>query len=658
MTLKKLSPNGEWFVDPSGRKVILRGVNLGGDTKVPYPNGGTHFPTDFSDHKEVSFIGRPFPLEDAQTHFTRLKLWGFNVLRLLTTWEAVEHKGPNDYDEAYLDYFTEIVRLAGEYGFYVFIDFHQDVWSRMTGGDGAPGWIFEKIGIDYKKLSEADAAIVMQQAYDYSKPGIRQEDNYPTMCWSQNYRYAGNGILWTLFFGGRDFAPNFLIDGKNVQDYLQDHYLGCMKQIAERVKQFDFVLGFDSLNEPGKGFIGKAMNDRGLVNKAEDPSKPGLAWSPIDALYSSHGHSVELPYLTLKIWKGGFVPTKTVTVNENQVSIWLPESPGDPFQLEGAYTITKDGTPFIEKNDFFQRVNGKEIDFDADYLIPFMRKVGQTIQAIRSDWMVFIEREASDAFTHPKLNGEVPKLSVNAAHWYDILTLLFKTFLYPIALDTLTKRPVFGKSGIEAMYVRQLSRIKGTADSVPGKIPSLVGEFGIPFDLQGGKAYQEWKNGNRSPKIWKRHVMALDSMYNAMDKLFLSNTLWNYTASNQNDLMVGDGWNQEDLSIFSKDQIIPGSEPDVYGGGGRAIEGFCRPYAAMIQGTPLEMEYELNIRKFHLEWLSDSSIIDPTVIKLPRFVYPNGVHIVLSNAEKISETNGELTVKGNGGKSSITIRPL
>ncbi|EMY62429.1 glycoside hydrolase family 5 protein [Leptospira terpstrae] len=658
MALKKLSPQGEWFVDTTGRKVILRGINLGGDTKVPFPNGGTQFPTDFSDHKEVSFIGRPFPLSEADTHFTRLKKWGFNVLRLLTTWEAVEHKGPGEYDEAYLDYFTEIVRLAGEYGFYVFVDFHQDVWSRMTGGDGAPGWIFEKMGIDYRKLSEADAAIVMQRAYDYNRPGIRQEENYPTMCWSQNYRYAGNAILWTLFFGGKDFAPNFLIDGKNVQDYLQGHYLGCMKQIAERVKDFDFVLGFDSLNEPGKGFIGRAMNDRGLTNTDKDPAKPGLGWSPIDALFSSHGHTIDLPYLTLKVWKGGFVPTKTVTVNKNQISIWLPESPGDPFQLEGAYTITKDGTPFIERNDFFQNVKGKAIDFDADYLIPFMRTVGETIRSIRNDWMVFIEREASDAFTHPHLNGEAPKLAVNAAHWYDILTLLFKTFLYPIAIDTLTKRPVFGKSGIEAMYVRQLTRIKNTADSVPGKIPSLIGEFGIPFDLQGGKAYKEWKKGNHSPKIWKRHVMALDAMYNAMDHLFLSNTLWNYTATNENDLMVGDGWNQEDLSIFSKDQIIPGSDPDVYGGGGRAIEGFCRPYAAFTQGTPIKMKYDLDSREFHFEWLSDLAITEPCVIKVPRFVYPNGVQIVLSNAEKISENEGELTVKGNGGKASLILTPL
>lgn len=93
-------------------------------------------------------------------------------------------------------------------------------------------------------------------------------------------------------------------------------------------------------------------------------------------------------------------------------------------------------------------------------------------------------------------------------------------------------------------------------------------------------------------------------------------------------------------------------------GGGRAIEGFCRPYAAMIQGTPIKMEYQLETREFVLEWISDLEIPEPSLIKIPRFVYPNGVQIVLSNAEKISETNGELTVKGNGGKSSVTLRPL
>lgn len=55
-------------------------------------------------------------------------------MRLLTTWEAVEHAGPGEYDQEYLDYFTELCRLAGEFGLYVYVDFHQDAWSRMSGG--------------------------------------------------------------------------------------------------------------------------------------------------------------------------------------------------------------------------------------------------------------------------------------------------------------------------------------------------------------------------------------------------------------------------------------------------------------------------------------------------------------------------------------------
>jgi len=654
MVLNPLHIDRGWFKDNYGRSVILRGVNLGGDSKVPYnPDERTHIPTDFSDHREVSFIGRPFPLEEAELHFTRFKNWGFNVLRLLTTWEAVEHKGPKQYDTKYLDYYTKLCQIAGEYGLYIFVDFHQDVWSRMTGGDGAPCWLFEKIGIDYKKLSASDAALVMQHAYDFDDPRARQEENYPTMCWSQNYRYLGNALMWTLFFGGKIFAPNFKIDGLNVQDYMLDHYLGCLKEIAKRIKDLPNIIGFDSLNEPSTGWIGTKMDDRHLHNTKQDPALPGIAWSPIDCLYSSYGNCVELPYMELSILKGGFVPKRTIKVNKDQINLWI-ENHTDPFLQEGAWQLKENGNYEILDNSYFQMKNGRPVNFLDDFMAPFFHSVADTIREINNDWLLFAEIPAEEAVFDPTLPQNMPKKVVNATHWYDLTITGTKRVLYPFSMDIRTHKLVIGKKRIQNMYEQQIGEIKKASKLINGgNCPTLLGEFGIPFDLKGGKAYKEWEKGKRDEKLWKKHVSAFNLIYNALDSHLMNGTLWNYSASNRNDLRIGDGWNQEDISIFSEDQR---DIPTDLNSGARALQGWCRPYAQYIQGKPIRMKFDFRTKIFILDYEANANIPHPTIIYIPKIHYPKGYRIIAqeleitpddknSRIEVLSSTHGKKLIK-------------
>ena len=267
--------SGSWFTDEQHRTVILRGVNLGGSTKVPTrPDGATFRSEGFFNHREVSFVGRPFLLEEADEHFSRLRDWGFNFLRFLITWEAIEHAGPGIYDEEYLDYLRAVVQKARDYGFDLFIDPHQDVWSRFSGGDGAPGWTFELLGMDITHFKETGAAIVHQT----------NGDPFPRMIWPTNdYKYAA-ATLFTLFFGGNDFAPHTQMEGVSTQDFLQNHYIASIRKVAERLADLPNVVGYDTLNEPSHGFIGVSnLNSRFgnlQLGYAPTPSNP-CCWRPV-----------------------------------------------------------------------------------------------------------------------------------------------------------------------------------------------------------------------------------------------------------------------------------------------------------------------------------------------------------------------------------------
>lgn len=125
-----ITHSGQWFKDSMGRTLLMRGINVGGSSKLPtspYP-GSTHLYDDvlFWDHRNVSFVGRPFPLEEAHEHFSRLRAWGLTLIRFLVPWESIEHAGPGLYDEEYITYLRSLIQLMPKYGLKCVIDPHQD----------------------------------------------------------------------------------------------------------------------------------------------------------------------------------------------------------------------------------------------------------------------------------------------------------------------------------------------------------------------------------------------------------------------------------------------------------------------------------------------------------------------------------------------------
>ena len=62
------------------------------------------------------------------------------------------------YDLEYLEYVRQLLSMMPQYGLVAFVALHQDVWSRYTGGSGAPAWTLEAVGFDLHGLEEPGAA--------------------------------------------------------------------------------------------------------------------------------------------------------------------------------------------------------------------------------------------------------------------------------------------------------------------------------------------------------------------------------------------------------------------------------------------------------------------------------------------------------------------
>jgi endoglycosylceramidase len=188
-----LRTRGRFFVDAENGVVILRGINLAGNSKVP-----------------------PFrPVTDVSQIDALVDL-GFNTIRLVFNWEAYEPEA-GSYDEAYLGDLVSLAQHASSLGIYVIVDFHQDGFSRYTAGgcgDGFPKW-------------------AIPPALPRTDP--RNDDS--CVLW---------GVMMVLDHRVHRSFKAFYSDEHGVRT----RYLELMERLATAFADVPSVIGYDLFNEP------------------------------------------------------------------------------------------------------------------------------------------------------------------------------------------------------------------------------------------------------------------------------------------------------------------------------------------------------------------------------------------------------------------------
>jgi len=638
--------------DKLGRYLYFNGVNLA-DTKLAMTT------------TPVSYVGRPIPEKKADEFYKKLQGLGFNSVRFLVSWEGIEHDGPGKYDTEYLDYIRRMVKKANDYGIWVLIDFHQDIFSRgmfvkfnhhpkgvepgslesqvlslfepyddRIQGDGAPVWVVKDC-LPEKKFDSPAFGLPRLIGKLADKDG------------KANTAMIGRlvNVIGKVMGGGG--APTDTAWMKYILTHLPPHFgpdetLDLLPLTNWGVNYFTsldmsrvYACFFASKDAfPDLKINGQAASDflqedyanayAEVVKKVYDlPNVLGY-----DIMNEPSSMFVSLAAAGL------FAQTGDMNaVNGLMVQLFGKELGDNVYQiLIDLQILPPDNKPETLKRYGLSGINtsgvlGLLFSFDRNHLQPFYEKVSKKVLAIDSDAIMFFEPSGGLSMVLSYITGpgnamiwsqpmirlhNVP-MQVYAPHYYPDI--------YPYIGLNQPPRMFEPQEIAQQDYTEAIQGVLKAASRDMDNTPVVMGEFGTYFNLNGIKTSVK--------QDYAVSAEILDNYYEVYEKLFTSRMIW--CASTQNNYDAGEGWNHEDFSV-----IGPDGKP-------RAARAFQRPVPFAMSGKPISMHYYSPLhyfdpdkgeypplREFELKFASKETDA-ATEVYVPMAVYKQGFYVWLSD---------------------------
>ena len=661
--LSRLKVDRTYLRDAHGRYVTFHGVNVSGSTKLPFSVDAKDIPT---------YVGKPFPLNEARQHLAAIRAMGFNVIRLLVIWEGVEPKQKGVYDKAYLAYIRAIVQEAGRQGLYVLMDFHQDMFSRhlkvkynakpeygkpgdleyqlmslvkdytdTVQGDGAPKWAVQACLAEKKMdskwwgtpriLSDMDSAKLMK-VWDVYQKLTGAPKNEPVPDWVPRFLFNLPGKFevdeTTDMLPFTNWGLAHLLSLDVARSY------GCM--IAGDKLFPKQMVGQQNI----KDYLQEAYADAWVQVARQVKDQPNVIG--YDIMNEPGGNFITLSAVAGMIKFGGADGAKKI------LKLLMSDQDADEIYNVLLYLrlLPPDTTPATLKKWGLEHLDvvaalGMNSGFDENHLRSFYERVGKAIVKEDTDALIFIEGTLSISMItggvggvggffeapmrHPQ-GAELRNRVVWAPHWYPDI--------YPQPGFNVEPRTFTAEEVRYRDYQPKLEEAKHLATYSMGNIPTVFGEFGTYFNFNNtfsrGKVGAPLTLNNKAKKdgyVVSSHI--LNNYFEGFERMFQSRILWCYSPENRE--RDGDRWNREDFSVLGPDKKQ------------RSALAWSRPYARALAGKPVSTHFHSDfhyfdphkgvanaVREFEVRYASKETS-KPTEIFVPPVQYSGGFYVWVSD---------------------------